>query len=98
MKTITQKERRIILFSGATALLAIPLIAMQFSTEVQWSAFDFLIAAILLFGTAYACDLVLTNIKDTKRRAIICFGILLFLFLIWAELAVGIFGSPIAGS
>lgn len=98
MKTITQKERRIILFSVATALLAIPLIAMQFSKEVNWSIFDFAIAFILLFGTAFVCDFILTNVKDTKRRVIICLGVLLFLFVIWAELAVGIFGSPISGS
>lgn len=98
MKTITQKERRIILFSAATTFLAVPLIAMQFSKEVNWQAFDFVIASILLFGTAFACDFILTNVKDTKRRVFICLGVLLLLFVIWAELAVGIFGSPIAGS
>jgi hypothetical protein len=98
MKTITSKERKIILLSGATALLLLPLIAMQFTKEVDWSIFDFAIAAILLYGTALVLDLVLSNVKDTKRRVLMCLGVLLLLGIIWIELAVGIFGSPVAGS
>lgn len=80
------------------ALLAIPFIAMQFTNEVNWSIADFVIAGILLLGTALLIDYTLQKVTSKKHRLLICGAILLLLFLLWAELAVGIFGSPIAGS
>lgn len=79
-------------------LLLVPFFAMQFTSEVNWSAFDFLVAAILLFGTGLLIELVLRFVKKRNHRIFVCLGILAALFLLWAELAVGIFGSPIAGS
>ena len=79
-------------------ILAIPLTAMQFTNEVDWKLPDFIIAAVLLLGTGLLCELVLRNVTQTKYRIIICGAILAVLFLIWAELAVGIFGTPFAGS
>ncbi|HLV23354.1 MAG TPA: hypothetical protein VKY36_01060 [Moheibacter sp.] len=94
-----QKSKRLKFISlGATILLLIPLVAMQFTNEVNWSFFDFLIMGILLFATGIICELILQKFKSTQQRLILC-GISLVLFLlIWAELAVGIFNSPIAGS
>jgi hypothetical protein len=79
-------------------LLLIPLIAMQFTDEVNWSVFDFVIAGTLLFVTGVLCELALRKIKSFKYRLVILAGILLVLLAIWAELAVGIFGTPFAGS
>ena len=79
-------------------LLLIPLIAMQFTDEVNWSVFDFVIAGTLLFGTGVLCELALRKIKSFKYRLAILTCILLVLLAIWAELAVGIFGTPFAGS
>ena len=90
--------RPLIIFSVAAALLLIPLIAMQLTTEVDWTAFDFLVAGILLFGTALAIEFSIRKISNPKNRFIAVGAILIILFLLWAELAVGIFGSPIAGS
>lgn len=71
---------------------------MQFTNEVNWDTFDFLIMGILLLGTASLCELVIRKVKSRKNRLLIC-GVVLFLFFfIWAELAVGIVGSPFAGS
>ncbi len=85
-------------FGSATALLLLPLIAMQFTSEVKWEALDFIIAGILLFGTATTLDYIQRKIKPLKKVLLLSGAVLLLLFLIWAELAVGIFGSPIAGS
>jgi ABC-type Fe3+-siderophore transport system permease subunit len=71
---------------------------MQFSQEVNWDLFDFIVAAILLYGTGLIIELVLRKVKDNQKRLIICAIILGALFLVWAELAVGVFGSPFAGS
>jgi asparagine N-glycosylation enzyme membrane subunit Stt3 len=94
-----QNKRLAAILLTATALLSIPLIAMLSGADgVQWGLFDFIIAAILLFGTGLACELVLRKLKRTSYRAIVCAVVLLGLALIWAELAVGIFGSPLVGS
>ena len=79
-------------------LLFIPFLAMQFTTEVKWSPFDFVVAGILLLGTGLLCELVLRKVHNSKYRVAIVLAILAALFLVWAELAVGIFGTPFAGS
>jgi len=95
---ITQNQTSVFIYSVAATILSLPLIAMQFTAEVNWAASDFLIMGALLFATAFAVDLVLKKVKTFKSRLILVFGILALLILIWAEMAVGIFGSPIAGS
>lgn len=95
----TSGNKRLALLIGiATALLCLPLIAMQFTSEVDWSAFDFSVMGILLFSTALLCELVLRKVKSRQQRLLLCGAILLVLVLIWAELAVGIFDSRFAGS
>lgn len=79
-------------------LLLIPLIAMQFTNEVAWDLFDFIVMGILLLSTGLACEFVLRKVKSLQGRIIICGAILFALVLIWAELAVGIFGTPFARS
>tara|TARA_B100000795_G_C22348777_1_gene267889 strand:- start:202 stop:396 length:195 start_codon:yes stop_codon:yes gene_type:complete len=64
---------------------------MQFTNEVNWNILDFIVAGILLIGTALACNFYLQKVKNTKLKVAIWVAILAFLFLIWAELAVGIF-------
>jgi len=92
------KNKRLYIFLAVVAgLLLIPLIAMQFTDEVKWSAFDFLLMAILLTSTAFICELALRKIKQSKYRIAICISAIVLFLLIWAELAVGIFNSPIAG-
>lgn len=79
-------------------LLLIPFIAMRFTSEVDWGPFDFLIAAVLLFGTGLAIEFVLRKVPKLSHRIAITAAILFALFLVWAELAVGLFGTPFAGS
>lgn len=93
------KDNRLkIILLIATSILAIPLIAMQFSDEVKWTLADFAIMGILLFGTGFVIEYVLRNVTNGYSRLFICGIIIIALFLVWAELAVGIFGTPIAGS
>ncbi|MGV8815924.1 MAG: hypothetical protein ACOH2D_17630 [Gelidibacter sp.] len=98
MEITNQNKRLITILATAIALLLIPLIAMSFTNDVNWKIFDFLVAGILLIGTGLTLEFILRKIKTLRFR--ILFGIALFalLFLIWAELAVGIFGTPFAGS
>jgi len=95
---ITKNKRLIGIVLTVAVLLLIPLIAMQFTSEVNWSLSDFIVGGVLLLGTGLLCELVLRKVHTLKYRIIICAVILIALFLIWAELAVGIFGTPFAGS
>ena len=79
-------------------LLLIPLIGMTITDEINWSAFDFIIMGSLLIALSIGINLVSTSVKNLKNR-FLYIGILVLIFvLILAELAVGIFGTPLAGS
>ena len=91
-------KRLTIILAGAAAILLIPLIAMQFTPEVNWSTFDFLVMGGLLLSTAILMEVVLRNVSKRDVRIALVAIILVLFFLIWAELAVGIFGTPLAGS
>ena len=95
---LTQNRRFIGILLTVAFILLIPLTAMQFTSEVDWSLFDFVIMGGLLLSTGILCELVLRNVKSLKSRIILIAVLLVALFLIWAELAVGIFGTPFAGS
>ncbi|AZI20989.1 hypothetical protein [Chryseobacterium taklimakanense] len=87
----------IILYVIAALILAIPLVATQFTTEVNWTATDFFVAGLLLLATATAIDFILKKIKTDNMRFTYIAAVLVILFLVWAELAVGIFGTSFAG-
>lgn len=95
---MTQNKRLIGIVLAVVLLLLIPLIAMQFTSEVNWTLSDFVVAAVLLLGTGLMCELVIRKVKKPVHRLTICAVIMVLLFLVWAELAVGIFGTPFAGS
>lgn len=95
---ITQNTRLSGIMITVAILLLIPLIAMQFTKEVSWDLADFIVMGTLLIGTGIMCELVLRKVKTTVSRIALCAGLLVVLFVVWAELAVGIFGTPFAGS
>ena len=83
---------------ATTAILSIPLIAMFFTDQVDWSPFDFGIAAVLLIGTGTIISYALSKIKNTTYRVATVVAAVVLLMLTWAEMAVGLFGTPLAGS
>lgn len=94
--TITKKHlvyAAIIIF-----ILAIPLIAMQFSNEVHWQINDFVVAAFLLITTVLVVEFITRIVNHKKLKILLLALVVLGLILFWAELAVGIFNSPMAGS
>jgi len=93
-----RSKRFKILFAIAFALLLLPLLAMQFTSEVNWSVVDFAAAAILLFGTVTVIELVLVKVRKPVYRLALCATVIAALVLVWLELAVGIFGTPFSGS
>ncbi|OJJ13922.1 hypothetical protein BKI52_44965 [marine bacterium AO1-C] len=91
-------KRQIVVVAISTFLLFIPLIAMQLTTEVNWQPLDFLVAGILFMGAGLLGEFTLRKFNHRKYRIAALVVILLMFLLIWVELAVGIFGSPVAGS
>lgn len=93
------KNRRLInLIITVAVLLLIPLIAMQLTDEVNWDLADFLVAAVLLLGAVFTYELILRKVKAPKYRWVLSLILLVVFLLLWAELAVGVFGTPFAGS
>ena len=95
---VVQHKRPVLLGLAATGILLVPLIAMQFTEEVNWNLMDFLIAGLLLFGAGAILEIAFRTITKRVHRIIAGLLVLFSLLLVWAELAVGIFGSPLAGS
>ena len=79
-------------------LLIIPLIAIQLTDEVEWSLFDFIIMGTLLLIIGLMGEIISKKVKKYKHRVILYVVVAITFLLIWAELAVGIFGTPFAGS
>lgn len=78
----------IALATGLTLL--IPLIAMQFTSEVNWDTRDFVVMGFLVFSTASLFVLV-SRRAPRRRRVVIGFVFAAVFVYVWAELAVGIF-------
>jgi ABC-type Mn2+/Zn2+ transport system permease subunit len=95
---IIRDKRLFGIMLAVALLLLIPLIAMKFTNEVKWTMFDFVVAGVLLFGTGLICELAMRKVTKIGQRIAVCAGILLMLLLIWAELAVGLIGTPLAGN
>lgn len=99
MKVINQNKDIASVFAVTAGILMIPLVAMQFSTEVDWNFFDFLIMGILLSGTGLLIVTVARKVKNTTHRAAIILALMATLFITWVHLAVGIVDTwPFAGS
>ena len=94
--TLTKKYYRIVTL--AIVLLALPLIATLITDEVDWSLADFVVAGVLILGAGFLYELLVSLVSSPKQRLAIGAIIMIVLFILWAELSVGIFGSPFAGS
>jgi hypothetical protein len=83
----------LIIWCGAACVLALPFIAMRFTSEVNWSAADFLAMGIMLAVVCGVVELVV-RLSGSWAYRIAVFAAIGSAFLItWANLAVGIVGS-----
>ncbi|GGK47810.1 MULTISPECIES: hypothetical protein [Flavobacteriaceae] len=91
-------KRYLIIILFTFGILLIPLLAMQFTIEVNWGLLDFIVAGIFLLGTGFVVDFVIRKVSKLNYKIAIITALLTLLFLFWAELAVGIFGTPFTGN
>ena len=87
-------RRRIAAWAVVTGLiLMIPLVAMQFTDEVAWTLFDFVVMGALLFGAGLTYELVARKGSSIAYRAAVGIACAAGLLLVWVNGAVGIIGS-----
>ena len=77
--------------------LLVPLVGVIFF-ELDWSGFDFLVMALLILSFSILMTLILYYLNSARLKFILVFIVVILFLLIWAELAVGIFGTSFAGS
>jgi hypothetical protein len=97
MKTMQLKDIGLVL-AGTAAILMLPMLGMRFSEEVNWTLADFVLMGALLSGTGVMLMLVARNVGNPRYRMLAGAGLVLALLLVWAELALGVFCTPFAGS
>jgi hypothetical protein len=84
---------RIAAWGTAAFLLLLPLVAMQFTDEVNWDETDFVVFSAML---AVACGTFELSVRMTGNalyRAAVGVAVVAAFILVWINLAVGIIGS-----
>lgn len=95
----TRGTWRAMLWGGLALLLLLPALAMQLGAEgVDWSASDFVIMGVLLSMLGLGIEAAVRLLPSWRARLIAIGAVLAAFLLIWAELAVGVLGTPFAGS
>ena len=72
-------------------ILIIPLVGTILFDQIDWGILDFLVMGIILLIVGIALNVVSQKIKNPRKKFFYNLVIMLIFFLIWAELAVGIF-------
>lgn len=91
---MTKQNKNIIRIALATGfILMIPLIAMQFTKEVNWDLFDFVFMGTLLFGSGLTYELVSRKGSNTAYRTAVGVAVVTAVLLVWINAAVGIIGD-----
>jgi hypothetical protein len=77
----------------AAVLLLLPLVAMQFTSEVNWTLSDFVFAGAMfgLVGGTY--ELAIRLSRNYAYRGGVAVALLAAFLLVWINLAVGIIGN-----
>lgn len=77
----------------AAFMLLLPAVAMQFTTEVNWTGSDFVVMGVLLSLACGSYELATRLSGNTAYRLAAGIAVLAGFMLVWINLAVGIIGS-----
>lgn len=78
---------------SAAFVLLIPLVAMQFTAEVNWTSGDFIFMGVWVFSTVLAWELISKKSGKPAYRIAVALAVLASFLLIWVNAAVGIIGE-----
>ena len=84
---------RILVWSGLAGLLALPLIAMQFTDDVAWTGFNFLVMGVLLSIVGGCFELALRMSGNWTYRIAFAVAVVTGFLIVWVNLAVGMIGG-----
>lgn len=84
---------RIAGWGTAALVLLLPLVAMQFTDEVNWSVADFVVFGAMLAAAGGAFELAARTTRNAAYRAAVGVALAAAFLLVWANGAVGIIGS-----
>lgn len=85
------KILRMLGWSAVALIMLAPAVAMQFTSEVNWTASDFIFAGVLLIGGGALIELVAWRVKNPVIRIGFSLFVIAVVGLVWVEAAVGIF-------
>jgi hypothetical protein len=77
-------------------VLLAPLAAMQFTDDVNWSLFDFVLMGVLVLACALAYELLAGRAHKPAHRLAAGLTVGAVFLTIWAELAVGAVSKALA--
>jgi len=84
---------RILGWGGACALLLLPLVAMQFTAEVNWTLSDFIFAGVIFGIVGGTFELAVQASGNRAYRGAVALALAGGFFTVWINLAVGIVGN-----
>ena len=84
---------RLVGWGTAVALLLLPLIAMHFTREVNWTVGDFMFAALMLGSVGLAFELTVRASRNAFYRGGVAMALAASFLTIWANGAVGMIGD-----
>ncbi|MBK6543335.1 MAG: hypothetical protein IPG10_19025 [Flavobacteriales bacterium] len=84
---------RIVGWSVAALMLLFPVVAMQFTEEVNWGPEDFLVAAVLLGGSGLLFEMVIRRSSDDAYRTAALLALATTFLLILEQRRRGLCGS-----
>lgn len=87
------KVVRALVWGGAACLLLLPLVAMQFTDEVQWTGGDFLVFGLMLLSVCAAYEVAARIARDNAYMLGVGLAVAACFLTVWANLAVGVVGS-----
>ena len=84
---------RIAVWGTAALILLLPLVAMQFTDEVNWDETDFIVVDAMLAVACGTYELAARMTGSSAYRAAVGVAVAAAFILVWMNLAVGIIGT-----
>lgn len=88
---------RVLGWGTAAGVILLPLVAMQFTSEVKWTTGDFLFAILMIGSVGLAFELVVRASSNIAYRAGAATALAAAFLTVWVNGAVGMIGSEYNG-